>query len=73
LNLLLNAAALLLVSGCDEMFLMSKGSLEVTIAGRTTSIDPVSAAYVHSGVEHGVRNPGAVDAQYFVVAAGTES
>lgn len=57
----------------DEMFLMSKGSLEVTIAGKTTTIGPGSAAYVHSEEEHGVRNPGAVDAQYFVVATGTES
>lgn len=57
----------------DELFLMSKGSLEVTIAGKTSTIGPGSAAYVHSGEEHGVRNPGTVDAQYFVVATGTES
>jgi mannose-6-phosphate isomerase-like protein (cupin superfamily) len=57
----------------DEMFLMSKGSLEVTIAGKATTIGPGSAAYVHSGEEHGVRNPGTSDAQYFVVATGTES
>ena len=57
----------------DEMFLMSKGSLEVTIAGKTTVIGPGSAAYVHSEEVHGVRNPGTVDAQYFVVATGTES
>jgi len=57
----------------DEMFLMSKGSLEVTIAGKTTVIGPGSAAYVHSDEVHGVRNPGSVDAQYFVVATGTET
>jgi len=57
----------------DEMFLMFKGSLEVTIAGKTTVIGPGSAAYVHSDEVHGVRNPGSVDAQYFVVATGTES
>jgi mannose-6-phosphate isomerase-like protein (cupin superfamily) len=57
----------------DEMFLMSKGSLEVTIAGKTSTIGPGSAAYVHSNEEHGVRNLGSVDAQYFVVAIGTES
>jgi len=57
----------------DEMFLMSKGSLEVTIAGKTTVIGPGSAAYVHSNEEHGVRNPGTVDAQYFVVATGSEA
>jgi mannose-6-phosphate isomerase-like protein (cupin superfamily) len=57
----------------DEMFLMSKGNLEVTIAGKISMIGPGSAAYVHSEEEHGVRNPGTVDAQYFVVATGTES
>ena len=57
----------------DELFLMCKGSLEVTIAGKTTTIGPGSAAYVHSGEEHGVRNNGTVDAQYFVVANGTET
>jgi mannose-6-phosphate isomerase-like protein (cupin superfamily) len=56
----------------DEMFLISTGSLEVTIAGKTSVIGPGSAAYVHSEEVHGVRNPGAVDAQYFVVATGTE-
>jgi quercetin dioxygenase-like cupin family protein len=57
----------------DELFLMSKGTLEVTIAGKTTVIGPGSAAYVHSGEEHGVRNNGTVEAQYFVVATGTEA
>jgi mannose-6-phosphate isomerase-like protein (cupin superfamily) len=57
----------------DEMFLIAKGTLEVTIAGKTATIGPGSAAYVHSNEEHGVRNPGSVDAQYFVVATGAES
>jgi quercetin dioxygenase-like cupin family protein len=57
----------------DELFLMSEGSLEVTIAGKTSTIGPGSAAYVHSGEEHGVRNNGSVEAQYFVVATGTEA
>src|SRR5664279_3665074 len=57
----------------DELFLMSKGMLEVTIAGKTTTLGPGSAAYVHSGEEHGVKNTGSVEAQYFVVATGTEA
>lgn len=57
----------------DELFLMCKGTLEVTIAGKTSTIGSGSAAYVHSGEEHGVRNNGSVDAQYFVVATGTET
>jgi mannose-6-phosphate isomerase-like protein (cupin superfamily) len=57
----------------EEMFLVSKGTLEVTIAGKSTVIGPGSAAYVHSDEEHGVRNTGQEPAQYFVVAIGTES
>ena len=43
----------------------------VTINGKTTVIDPGGAAFVHSGELHGVRNPGTMPAQYFVVAIGT--
>jgi mannose-6-phosphate isomerase-like protein (cupin superfamily) len=56
----------------EELFLMMKGSLAVTIAGKTTEIGPGSAAFVHSGELHGVRNPGTTPAQYFVVAIGTK-
>jgi quercetin dioxygenase-like cupin family protein len=55
----------------EELFLMMKGHLEVTIAGKTTTIGPGSAAFVHSGELHGVRNPGPDPSQYFVVAIGT--
>jgi quercetin dioxygenase-like cupin family protein len=55
----------------EELFLMMQGQLAVTIAGKTTTIDPGGAAFVHSGELHGVRNPGATPAQYFVVATGT--
>ena len=44
----------------------------MTIAGKSTTIGPGSAAYVHSGEEHGVRNIGQETAQYFVVAVGSE-
>jgi mannose-6-phosphate isomerase-like protein (cupin superfamily) len=57
--------------GHEELFLMMKGTLAVTIAGKTTQIDPGGAAFVHSGELHGVRNPGTTPAQYFVVAIGT--
>lgn len=56
----------------EELFLISKGTLEVTIEGKTTVIGPGSAAFVHSGEEHGVRNTGQEPAQYFVVAIGTD-
>jgi mannose-6-phosphate isomerase-like protein (cupin superfamily) len=55
----------------EELFLMMKGQLEVTIAGKTSVIGPGGAAFVHSGELHGVRNPGTEPTQYFVVATGT--
>lgn len=54
----------------EELFLMMKGNLAVTIEGKTTVIGPGAAAFVHSGELHGVHNPGDEDAQYFVVATG---
>ena len=54
----------------EEMFLMIKGSLAVTIAGKTAVIGPGGAAFVHSNELHGVHNPGTESAQYFVVATG---
>src|SRR5580698_3945492 len=57
----------------EELFLISRGTLEVTIAGKITTIGPGSAAFIHSGEEHGIRNIGQEPAQYFVVAIGTES
>lgn len=56
----------------EELFLIVKGQLAVTISGKTTVIDPGGAAFVHSGEMHGVKNPGKSPAQYFVVAIGTE-
>jgi len=57
----------------EELFLISKGTLEVTIAGKATTIGPGSAAFIHSGEEHGIRNTGQEPAQYFVVAIGNET
>lgn len=54
----------------EEMFLMMKGQLAVTIEGTTTVIGAGAAAYVRSGELHGVHNPGNEDTQYFVVATG---
>jgi mannose-6-phosphate isomerase-like protein (cupin superfamily) len=55
----------------EELFLLIKGSVAVTIEGKTTVIGPGSAAFVHSNELHGVHNPGPEKAQYFVVATGT--
>jgi quercetin dioxygenase-like cupin family protein len=52
----------------EELILLSKGTIDMTIAGKTTRLTPGSAAFVHSNEEHGTRNVGDVPAQYFVVA-----
>ena len=53
-----------------EMFFVREGTLEVTIAGRSSRLGPGCVAYVASNEEHGVRNAGTIRAQYFVVALG---
>jgi len=54
----------------EEMFFVREGALEVTIAGASSHLGPGSVAFVASNDEHGVRNPGTVPAQYFVLAIG---
>ncbi|HEV2492888.1 MAG TPA: cupin domain-containing protein [Terriglobia bacterium] len=56
----------------EEMFLIREGSVEVTIAGKSSSLGPGSVAYVASNQEHGIRNAGTTDAQYFVLAFGKD-
>jgi len=56
----------------EEMFLVREGSLEVTIAGKSSRLDPGSVAYVASNQEHGIRNAGTTPAQYFVLAFGKD-
>lgn len=56
----------------EEIFLIREGTLDVTLAGKTTQIGPGSVAYVASNVEHGIRNVGSSYAQYFVIALGTD-
>lgn len=57
----------------EEMVMMVKGTLAVTIAGKTTRLGPGSSAYVASNVEHGWRGVGADRALYFVLALGKDS
>ncbi|MGH9432646.1 MAG: cupin domain-containing protein [Terriglobia bacterium] len=56
----------------EEMFLIREGTLEVTMAGKSSRLGPGSVAYVASNVEHGIRNAGETHAQYFVLAVGTD-
>ncbi|HLH16193.1 MAG TPA: cupin domain-containing protein [Bryobacteraceae bacterium] len=54
----------------EEIVMLRRGSLDVTIEGRTTRITPGSVTCVASGELHGWRNPGPEPAEYFVIALG---
>lgn len=56
----------------EEIFLIREGIVEVTIAGKSSSLGPGSVAYIASNVEHGIRNAGGHHAQYFVLALGND-
>ena len=56
----------------EEMFLMLDGALEVTINGKTSRITKGSVAFVGSGDQHGIRNPGPGLAKYFVIELGPQ-
>jgi quercetin dioxygenase-like cupin family protein len=57
----------------EEMIMVQKGTLEVTILGKGTKIGPGSVAYVHSNELHGWKNIGDTPAEYFVLAIGKEN
>jgi mannose-6-phosphate isomerase-like protein (cupin superfamily) len=58
--------------GHEELFAISTGTLEITIAGKNTKLTPGSAAFVASNEEHSLRNIGTTPAQYFVIALGRD-
>ncbi len=57
----------------EELFLISSGTLEATIAGKKTVLGPGSAFFVASNEEHALRNVGAAPAQYFVITVGEKA
>jgi quercetin dioxygenase-like cupin family protein len=57
----------------EEMFLVSSGTVEITINGKPTRLGPGSAAFVASNEEHGLRNAATGPAQYFVVTLGSKA
>ena len=54
----------------EEMVMVHEGTIEVTISGKSTRLEPGSVAYVASNEEHGWKNVGATRASYFVIAFG---
>jgi mannose-6-phosphate isomerase-like protein (cupin superfamily) len=56
----------------EEIFLVLQGTLEVTINGKSSRISRGSVAFIGSGDEHGIRNPGEVPAKYYVVELGPQ-
>lgn len=56
----------------EEMFLLLDGTLEVTINGNTSRVTKGSVAFVGSGDQHGIRNPGPGLAKYFVIELGPQ-
>ena len=52
----------------EEMIMIREGTMEVTIAGKSSTLGPGSVAYVASNEEHGWKNVGADRAKYFVLA-----
>jgi mannose-6-phosphate isomerase-like protein (cupin superfamily) len=57
----------------EELFLISGGTLEVTIAGRPATLGPGSAFFIASNEEHSIRNVGSVPAQYFGITLGEKA
>jgi quercetin dioxygenase-like cupin family protein len=54
----------------EEMLILREGSVEVTIEGKTTRLEPGSVAFVASNEEHGWRNVGEGPARYFILTLG---
>lgn len=56
----------------EEMLLMISGTLEVTIKSQTSRVSRGGVAFIGSGDEHGIRNPGPELAKYYVVEFGQQ-
>jgi len=54
----------------EEIVMLRRGSLDVTIEGKTTRVTAGSVVCTGSGQMHGWRNPGPEPAEYFVIALG---
>jgi quercetin dioxygenase-like cupin family protein len=52
----------------EEIVMLQKGTVDVTIEGETTRLTPGSVVYVASNLFHGWRNVGTGPSQYFIIA-----
>jgi mannose-6-phosphate isomerase-like protein (cupin superfamily) len=57
----------------EELFLISTGTLEVTISGKAATLGPGSAFFMASNEEHSIRNAGSTPAQYFGITLGQKA
>lgn len=57
----------------EEMVMVQRGTLEVTIEGKSTRLGPGSVGYVASNELHGWKNVGDVPCEYFVLALGRDA
>jgi quercetin dioxygenase-like cupin family protein len=57
----------------EEMVLVIEGTLEFTINDKATRAGAGSMLFAGSNEQHGIRNPDAVPAKYFVMALGPEN
>ena len=57
----------------EELFLISTGTLEVTIAGKAATLGPGSAFFIASNEEHSIHNVGSTPAQYFGITLGEKA
>ena len=57
----------------EEIVMIRRGTLEVTMLGKSANYGPGSVIYLASGDEHGWKNAGTEPAEYFVIALGTDS
>jgi uncharacterized cupin superfamily protein len=51
----------------EEIVIIKEGTLEVTINGIVTEAGPGSVVFFASHDLHGMRNPGKIDASYYVI------
>jgi mannose-6-phosphate isomerase-like protein (cupin superfamily) len=54
----------------SEMWLIREGKVEINVNGTSYQLGPGGVGFVRSNDEHGIKNVGEMEANYFVVAIG---